>query len=234
MSKSRRATAVLAVIALFLIGLYFGSKLPRWFGHQGATRTYDTPVLLQQVQTLSELVTVKYVVEKVEIWEDPPSGLIAQFVAGDNRILLLARGNVKAGVDFGQLKPADLKVDGKTLWINLPAARITDAYLDDKETKVIERKTGFLRSFDKDLEQNVRRTAVEDMRQAAARGGILRDANDRARAQLASFFQLMGFEKVEFNQAPPTALPPLRVNEGIIRDSSSPLRDSTVPQNHSP
>lgn len=212
---------VLAVLALFLIGLYFGSKLPRLFGHQGASRTYDTPVLLQQVQTLSELVTVKYVVEKVEVWEDPPSGLLAQFVAGDSRILLLARGNVKAGVDFGQLKPADLRVDGKTIWINLPAARITDAYLDDKETKVIQRTTGFLRSFDKDLEQNVRHTAVEDMRQAALRGGILRDANERARTQLASFFRLMGFEKVEFNLAPPITIPPFRADESIIKGDTN-------------
>ena len=200
MANPRRALVIMAVAALFLVGLYFGSKLPRWFGNKaGATRTYDTPVLVQQVQTLSELVTVKYVVEKVEIWQDPPSGLIAQFVAGDNKILLLARGVVKAGVDLRQLKPEDLRVDGKTIWINLPAARVTDAYLDDQETKVIERTTGFLRSFDKDLEQNIRRTAVDDMRQSASRGGILRDANERARTQLASFFKLMGFERVEFN-----------------------------------
>src|SRR4051794_3194448 len=108
----RRATIASGVIALFLIGLYFGSKLPLWFGNGGgAHRAYDTPVLLQQVQTLSELVTVKYVVEKVEIWDDPPSGW-RQFVAGDNRILLLARGVVKAGVDFNQMKSEDLKVQG--------------------------------------------------------------------------------------------------------------------------
>jgi hypothetical protein len=230
MAKERRATVVVTVLALFLAGLYFGSRLPRLFGSKGATRTYDTPILLQQVQTLSELVTVKYVVEKVEIWEDPPSGLLAQFVAGDNRILLLAHGVVKGGVDFSQLKPADLKVQGKTIWINLPPARITDAYLDDKETKVIERTTGFLRSFDKDLEQNVRRTAVNDMRQAASRGGILRDANERARTQLASFFQLMGFEKVEFNLSPPL-LPGLGPDSTQIRAISNTLQDRALPQN---
>jgi hypothetical protein len=225
----RRATIALGVMALFLIGLYFGSKLPRWFGGGGARRTYDTPVLLQQVQTLSELVTVKYVVEKVEIWDDPPSGW-RQFVAGDNRILLLARGVVKAGVDFHQLKPADLKVQGKTLWINLPSARVTDAYLDDKETKVIERTTGFLRSSDKDLEQNVRRTAVDDMRQSALRGGIVKDANERARTQLASFFHLMGFDRVEFNVANVT-LPPFGGEERGTLIISNSLRDTTVPQN---
>jgi hypothetical protein len=209
--------------------LWVGLKIGRHFSSQGPRRMYDTPVLLQQVQTLSELVTVKYVVEKIEIWDDPPSGW-RQFVAGDNRILLLARGVVKAGVDFSKLKPNDIKVQGKTIWINLPPARITDAYLDDKETKVIERTTGFLRSFDKDLEQNVRLTAVNDMRQSASRGGIVKDANDRARAQLVSFFRLMGFERVEFSEG--TVAPPNFTGEerGTLIISNS-LRDTAVPQN---
>ena len=196
---------------------------------QGARRSYDTPVLLQQVQTLSELVTVKYVVEKIEIWDDPPSGW-RQFVAGDNRILLLARGVVKAGVDFHQLKPGDVKVRGNAIWINLPSARITDAYLDDKETKVIERTTGFLRSFDKDLEQNVRFTAVNDMRISALRGGIVKDANERAQTQLANFFHQMGFERVEFDYSNVT-LPTFSGEERGTLIISNSLRDTNVPQN---
>jgi len=209
--------------------LWIGLKLGGRFSSEGPRRMYETPVLLEQVQTLSELVTVKYVVEKVEIWDDPPSGW-RQFVAGDNRILLLARGVVKAGVDFRQLKAGDLKVSGKTLWINLPSARVTDAYLDDKETKVIERTTGFLRSFDKDLEQNVRRTAVDDMRTSALRGGIVKDANERARTQLASFFHLMGFERVEFS-VPNVPLPAFVGEERDTLIISNSFRDTTVPQN---
>jgi hypothetical protein len=233
MANARRAKTAAVVVVLFVLGVYFGSRLPRWFGHRGASRIYDTPVLLQQVQTLSDLVTVKYVVEKVEVWEDPPSGLISQFVAGDNRVLLLAHGVIKAGVELGKLKREDLRIDGKTIWINLPPARITDAYLDDKETKVVERTTGFLRSFDKDLEQNIRRTAVEDMRQSASRGGILRDADERARTQLASFFTLMGFEKVEFNLRP-ESVGGLGAESIQIRPSSNTIQDRTVPQIHSP
>ena len=233
MANAQRAKTVLAVVILFLLGVYLGSRVQRWFSPRGATRVYDTPVLLQQVQTLSDLVTVKYVVEKVEVWNDPPSGLLSQFVAGDNRILLLARGVIKAGVDLGKLKPEDLRIDGKTIWINLPPAHITDAYLDDKETKVVERTTGFLRSFDKDLEQNIRHTAVEDMRQSASRGGILRDADERARTQLASFFTVMGFEKVEFNLRSGSAngLGPESIQ---IQSSSNTIQDKTVPQIHSP
>lgn len=233
MTKTQRAKVLLSVAALFVIGIYVGSRHPRLFGHGGAARTYDTPVLLQQVQTLSDLVTVKYVVQKVEIWEDPPTGLIGPFVQGDNRILLLAQGVVKAGVDLGKLRPEDLKMQGRTIWIRLPPARITDAYLDDNETKVIERTTGFLRKFDKDLEQNVRRTAVQDMRSSAGRGGILRDADERARTQLATFLTLMGFEKVEFEQTP-GPLPVWGVEDTRILNATNTIRDSIVPQIHSP
>lgn len=233
MNKSRRLEVVLYVVALFFIGLYLGSRFQRLFGHGGASRMYNTPVLLQQVQTLSDLVTVKYVVQKVEVWEDPPTGLIGPFVQGDNRILLLAQGVVKAGVDLGKMQPDDLKVQGKTIWINLPHARITDAYLDDNETKVIERTTGFLRKFDKDLEQNVRRTAVQDMRSQAGRGGILKDADERARTQLASFFTLMGFEKVEF-QLSPAPLPGWGAEETRVLTPTNAIQDRTVPQIHSP
>ncbi|HLX70955.1 MAG TPA: DUF4230 domain-containing protein, partial [Verrucomicrobiae bacterium] len=172
-------------------------------------------------------------VQKVEVWDDPPSGVISQFVQGNNRLLLLAQGVVKAGVDLSKLKPDDLKINGKTIWIRLPPAHITDAYLDDKETKVVERTTGFLRSFDKDLEQNVRRSAVEDMRLSAGRGGILKDADERARTQLASFFTLMGFERVEFELSP-VPLPGLGVEDTRIPGVTNTIQDRAVPQIHSP
>lgn len=224
----RRATVFVLVAVLFFLGIYLGSRFPRLFGRGGASRTYDTPVLLQQVQTLSDLVTVKYVVQKVEVWEDPPTGLIGPLVQGDNRILLLAQGVVKAGVELEKLKPEDLKVQGKTIWINLPHARITDAYLDDNETKVIERTTGFLRKFDKDLEQNVRRTAVQDIRSSAGRGGILRDADERARTQLAGFFRLMGFERVEF-QLSPAPVPGWGTEDTRALGVTNTIQDRTVP-----
>ena len=197
MRKLRRATAVLLLILLFGIGIFVGVEFARWRG-MDSSRTYNTPMLLKQVQTLSELVTVKYVMEHAVVWNDPPKSLLGQLFAGENHILLLAHGIVKAGVDLGKLKPGDLLVDGRSVSIRLPPAQITDAYLDDSQTKVIERTTGFLRSFDKDLEQNVRRDAVGDIRGAAWRAGIVTDAESRARVELAKFFTQLGFTNVQF------------------------------------
>ena len=190
MFRLRLMLAPAVVAAIFGGGLWLGFLVPRWLGHASGLSMYNTATIIQQVQTLSQLVTVQYVLEKVVVLED-----VKWF--GENRVLLVAHGAVKAGVDLQRLKLEDLQVSGKKIRIRLPPAQITDAYLDDKQTRVVERTTGLLRFFDKDLEQTARQNAVDDIRRAARTAGILKDADDRARAQLGNLFTQMGFESVE-------------------------------------
>jgi hypothetical protein len=182
---------------LLIVGGWLGSKFARW--HQRpALHEENTSTIIRQVQTLADLVTVKYVVEKVVILDAPPESTLGQFVQGDNRVLLLAHGVVKAGIDLRHFTAADVSVSGKTIRIQLPPAQITDAYLDDNLTRVIDWKQGFLRSFDKDLEQKARQMAVDDIKRAARTDGILNEATQRAEWQLAVFFRAAGFERVQF------------------------------------
>jgi hypothetical protein len=153
----------------------------------------STATIIQQVQTLSELITVKYVLEKVVILDD-----IKWY--GENRVLLVAHGIVKAGVDLQEIKPEDVRVEDKKIVLKLPRARITDVYLDEHKTRVVDRSTGLLRAFDKDLEQNARRQAVDDLRIAARMNRIYEDAEERARLQLANLFHLLGYE-IEFSKS---------------------------------
>jgi hypothetical protein len=191
MRKLRPVLLLVALLIIFGAGLWLGSSVSRWLGLVSGPRTYNTASVLKQVQTLSQLVTVKYVMEKVVVLED-----VKWF--GENRVLLVAHGIVKAGVDFGELQPDDLRISGAKITIRLPPAQVTDAYLDDQQTRVIERSTGLLRMFDKDLEQTARQNAVLDIRRAARTAGILKDADERAQAQLKSLFLQLGFEQVEF------------------------------------
>src|ERR1043165_4387358 len=122
MKKPGVAVVVVIFFALSVgLGLWLWTSVPRWIGLASVTKTYNTATVLQQVQTLSELVTVKYVMEKVVVIED-----VKWF--GENRVLLVAHGVAKAGVDFKQMKPEDLRVSGKTVSLRLPPAQITDAY----------------------------------------------------------------------------------------------------------
>jgi len=177
--------AIGAGVALFVALLWVPLPLS-----SAPPRIQNTATMLKRVQTLSELVTVKYVLEKVVILED-----IKWY--GENRVLLVAHGVVKAGVDLQEIKPEDVRVDDKKVVVKLPPARITDVYLDDKKTRVVDRTTGLLRAFDKDLEQSARRQAVEDLSISARFNGINRDAEERARLQLTNLFHQLGLE-VEF------------------------------------
>ena len=186
---------VVVVVVIFFalsvgLGLWLWTSVPRWIGLASVTKTYNTATVLRQVQTLSQLVTVKYVMEKVVVLED-----VKWF--GENRVLLVAHGIVKAGVDFSQLKPEDVKVAGSNVTLRLPPAQIMDTYLDEHQTRVVERTTGLLRQFDKDLEQSARQRAVDDIRRGARTAGILKDADERAQAQVKNLFQQVGLE-VEF------------------------------------
>ncbi len=197
MLKSKRAASAL-LAGCFGLGVLCGLKLSWWWSPNSPARLYNTVAILQQVKTLSELVTVQYVLEKVEGLEVPSEHLVGQILGSENRLLLLAHGTVKAGIDLGKLKPDDFIVEGKTIFITLPNAQITDVYLDEKLTRVIDRKTGLFAPSDKDLEQTVRQMAVDDLRRAAREGSILKAADERARAQLRALLLQLGFEKVQF------------------------------------
>src|SRR5438477_8121536 len=156
MFKPRLGIIALLLAVLFGLGLVLGVFWVRPAGTGAAPKAYNTATMLQQVQTLSQLVTVKYVLEKVVVLEVPPESVLGQMFAGESRVLMVAHGIVKAGLDLHQMQPGDLQVSEKKISIKLPPAQITDTYLDEKQTRVIERTTGRFRTFDKDLEQNAR------------------------------------------------------------------------------
>jgi len=200
MFKHRLANFALLLGVVFVCGLSIGILFPRWLGAGSATKVNNTAVVLKQVQTLSQLVTVKYVMEKIEVLADPPQNPLRAALPDDTHVTLIAHGIVKAGVDLSQLQPVDIRISGKRISLRLPMAQITDAYLDDKLTQVVERNTGFLRAFNKDLEQTARQNAIDDIRRAARMSGILKDAEERAHAQLIYLGKQLGFDEVEFTK----------------------------------
>jgi hypothetical protein len=189
--RRTRVLLVVLVLACLVGGILLGTFVGRLLPGAGGVKAYNTATLLKQVQSLSELVTVKYVIEKVVVLED-----VKWY--GESRVLLLAHGVVKAGVNLERIKPEDITVTEKKIFLKLPPAQVLDAYLDDKKTQIIERTTGLLRAFDKDLEQAARKNATDDIQRAARYGGITKDAEQRAREQLKQLFHQMGFEEVEF------------------------------------
>ena len=49
---------------------------------------------------------------------------------------MLVHGEVVAGIDFSNLKPGDVRVDGKEVHLHLPASQVFSTRLDSEKTRV--------------------------------------------------------------------------------------------------
>lgn len=125
--------------------------------------------------------------------------LIPNAIAGDE-MTFFAAGDVIAGVDLAQLRDADVRreADGAIV-LRLPPPQVLVTRLDNKESRVISRKTGLLRRADVNLESRARQYAEGGIRSEAVRKGILPLAARNAETKLAGFLHTMGFAKVRFD-----------------------------------
>ena len=198
----KKSLALILVVAAFVVGLLLAALLAVFILRRANTPMFaTTPTVVLQIQSLSELVTVKYVLEKVIPVEAPHPDLIDNlpFLSGlrDDKLILLAHGIVKAGVDLSQLKEGDVHISGKKIRIDLPPAVVTDGYLDENGTQVLDRKTGLLRPVDPKLEQQARQYARSEIMRAARKAGIEREAGERARDQLTKLLKSLGYDEVD-------------------------------------
>jgi hypothetical protein len=152
-------------------------------------RPVDAPAVVTQVRGMKELVTVSYLVQKVVGVTESRQPL------GEESLLLMVQGRAQAGVDLASVTQYDVQVKGKTVKIRLPQAELFDVYLDEKNTKVWDRRITWWTPWvspDPDLEHKARLAAIDDIRKAALDMGILRDAESRARAAIRDLVGAMG------------------------------------------
>jgi len=122
--------------------------------------------------------------------------VLPDFLAGD-KLLLVAHGEVIAGIDLSQLKTSDVSITGQSIRIHLPATLILATKLDNQHTRVYSRSTGLLVAADPNLESEVRQAAEQQITQAAITDGILDKARINAQASVTTLLYGLGFHTVE-------------------------------------
>lgn len=155
----------------------------------------DPVSIVREVQTLARLETIQYSVEKIITAELNQGAFGSLF--GD-RLLFVAHGYVIAGVDLSKLTAEDVRIEGTTLWVTLPAAEVFVATLDNESSYVYDRDTGLLRRADSNLESTARRAAEAEILKTATEDGILEQAETNAEAYLMSLFNSLGYPRVIF------------------------------------
>ena len=176
-----------SALGLLIIGL---AVYARVYAPGGTwLRPIDAPAVVSQVRGLKELVTVRYVVQKVVGVTEPRQPL------GEESILLMVQGHAQAGVDLGEITQYDVQVSGKKIKIRLPQPRVFDVSIDEKNTKVWDRRITWWTPWvspDLDLEHKARLTAIDDIRKTVLDMGILRDAESSARDAIRGLVSAMG------------------------------------------
>lgn len=153
--------------------------------------------VVKQIQSLNKLETSSFTIEKIIEGGKEKGNLFQDFVFGDS-ILLIAHGSVVGGFDLSKVSTSSVIIEGTKLKILLPAPEILYSKLDNTQTKVYDRKLGFLTKGDKDLESQVRQVAEESIRQAACQEGVLDQASINIRQQFSALFLNLGFTEVSF------------------------------------
>ena len=155
------------------------------------------PSVVDRIQRLQRLETVVYTMDKL-VTGAKENPLLPDFLTGD-RLLMLVHGEVVAGIDFSNLQPGDVRVDGRTIRLRLPAPEVFSTRLDSARTRVYSRQTGLLVPTDPNLETQVRQEAERQLQEGALADGILRVAQQNAASTISSLLQGLGFEKIDFD-----------------------------------
>ena len=157
------------------------------------------PAVISQIRSLSKLETVNYQLEKVVTGKS--SGPLPDLLTSD-KILLVAHGEVVAGLDLSKLQPEDVKVVSGTVTIRLPKAEVLYTRLDNDKTYVYDRQTGIFSKPDPNLESELRRVAEQEILTAALEDGILTKATENAQTVLRTLVTGLGYKDVRFQQSP--------------------------------
>ena len=163
--------------------------------HPTPTIIPDPVTIINEVQSLARLETIRYTVEKV-VTAEVNQGVLGPLF-GD-RLLFVAHGYVIAGIDMSKIKPEDLWLTGEMLNVRLPATEVLVTTLDNDKSYVYDRVTGLFTRGDPTLETQVRQVAEQEILKAAIGDGILEQGTTNAQTYLRWFFESLGYVQINF------------------------------------
>lgn len=155
----------------------------------------NTDTVLVAVRSLARLESVSFHMERViDLKEEHPHAF--GMLKTQDTILLVAAGDVVAGIDLSKMRSEDVLVKPyeRRVQLRVPPAEVLSVSLDEKRTYVHSRRTTALTKPALDLEARARQQAVGSIRDAALHAGILERAHQTATQTLRALLLSLGYE----------------------------------------
>ena len=177
-----------------------------WHPAPPAPKVDIQSVVVQQVRGVSELTTAVFTMQAVVPTSQDAS--FNGFVIGTTKLLYIAYGEVRAGVDLHSLTPANVQVTGSSLQIQLPPPQLLDRKIDISRSNVYDYSRGTL-GLGPDvapaLQALAQQEALKKIVEAACTDGVLEKANDRAKLVVTQLLTTAGYQNVTVVTQPPPA-----------------------------
>ena len=145
-----RITAGGVTLALVLIFFGIWRTSHRWLA--GIDAFVNSPpatpnievssLILNQIRTVNELATAVFVMEAVV--PTSQDNKLGNLTLGTTKLLYIAHGEVRAGIDLSKLTPDAIAIQGQTIRVQLPPPQILDSKIDVNRSRVYDYNRGFL------------------------------------------------------------------------------------------
>lgn len=161
-------------------------------------------LIVQRIKGMQELTTTVQTMETIV----PTSAdrKLGDISLATTRLLYIARGEIRAGVDLSELKATDIKVNNNQIEINLPPAKILDSKIDVNHSRVYDYDRGFLNlgpDVAPQLQTLAQRKTLTEIVKTACNEGILNAANIKAESTIAQLLTNTNFQQVKINTTTP-------------------------------
>lgn len=188
---------------LSLVGL--GASAYFWLSDAGQddaagaiTTERRAPSVITAIQNLARLETVSFHMERVVDIKAKEQALFG-LVEAEDTILLVAVGDVVAGVDLEKMRAADITLDetARQARVVLPQPEVFSARLDSQRTYVHKRDTDLLATGGAELETEARKRAEVAIHDSALSAGILDHARRNAAHTIRALAMSFGYDTVQ-------------------------------------
>lgn len=165
---------------------------------------YDSTSVLNKIVFVQELSLVKYNYAGVISYKDYMTIMNIQVPLTEKFFLLKYNGYIKAGVNF---KGATVKVDGKSVQVQIPRAQILETVIDEKSIRVYDESMNAFNPISiNDYNKAISKEKISITKNAISQG-ILDDASKQTHLMITSILKEMGFEKIQIDEIKTLMLP---------------------------
>lgn len=206
MLKKQLKLMAVSLVLLAVVALGLNAAVSRWLPqlpHLRITRVLEPSraTTIESIREVGELIGLKISLQQVVDANSSPG--FADFLFGD-KLLLVAVGEASYGIDLHELQEGDISFtrndEQVVLTIKLPEVRVLSVSLNEDETRVYARDTGWLRfRQDSQLESAARVSALQAISEEAQSKELYADlARASIEQTLQELCRKLGIDQVEF------------------------------------